>query len=104
MNREEALLMTGLLLIIRQRRRRRRIKKKKKYWVHPLLSQRHQKGLFCHLVSDLRKNETKFFQYFRMSINSYDELLTLLQERLRRQDTVMRKAVSAEEKLVVTLR
>ncbi|KAK9875838.1 hypothetical protein WA026_009623 [Henosepilachna vigintioctopunctata] len=61
---EEALL---LLLLLRRRRRRRR--QKRKFWVHPILQLREQHGQFHHLFMELRSDEEKFFNYFRMSMS-----------------------------------
>ncbi|KAL4126514.1 hypothetical protein QTP88_010736 [Uroleucon formosanum] len=82
----------------------RKRKKKRKFWVHPLLSDRSTKGLFNLFYNDLRKHEDKFFNYLRMSIKSFDELLELLQQDLTGQQTNMRECISPVEKLVVTLR
>jgi hypothetical protein len=82
----------------------RKRKKKRKFWVHPLLSDRSTKGLFNLFYNDLRKYEDKFFNYLRMSIKSFDELLELLQQDLTGQQTNMRECISPVEKLVVTLR
>jgi len=82
----------------------RKRKKNRKYWVHPLLSDRSTKGLFNLFYNDLRKYEDKFFNYLRMSVNSFDELMEKLQEDLTGQQTNMRECISPLEKLVVTLR
>lgn len=86
------------------RRKNIRKKKKKKLWVHPFISDRSRSGLFSNLYNDLRKFPEKFFNYVRMSIASFDELLELCRNDLTKQHTVLRKSISAEEKLFVTLR
>jgi len=65
---------------------------------------RSTKGLFNLFYNDLRKYEDKFFNYLRMSIKSFDELLELLQQDLTGQQTNMRECISPVEKLAVTLR
>ena len=57
-------------------------KKKRRHrcWVHPLLRTRLQTAQFYTLFYELRKDESKFLKYFRMSLKSFDELLNLLQE------------------------
>ncbi|KAL5235250.1 hypothetical protein ACI65C_002660 [Semiaphis heraclei] len=79
-------------------------KKNRKYWVHPLLSARSTKGLLNLFYNDLRKYEDNFFNYLRMSVSSFDELMEQLQEDLTGQQTNMRECISPLEKLVVTLR
>lgn len=79
-------------------------KSKRKYWVHPLVSARLLKGAFVTLVSDLQEHPLKFFNYFRMSIRSFNELANKLEDTLRSENTVMRLAVNPVEMLAVTLR
>jgi hypothetical protein len=70
---EEAVL---LALIIRRRLRKR---KPRKHCVNPLLSTRLHKGLFHTLYDDLRQDDEQFFNCFRMSTKSFDELLSVLE-------------------------
>nr|CAH7761158.1 unnamed protein product [Callosobruchus chinensis] len=79
-------------------------KQKKKLWIHPFLSDRSQSGVFTKLYHDLRKYRRKFFNYVRISIESFDELLELCRNDLSKQDTILRKSICPEEKLFVTLR
>jgi hypothetical protein len=51
------------------------MKRKRSLHVHSLLRDRLEKGLFYILYDDLRQGNRKFFQYFRMSKTSFDELL-----------------------------
>lgn len=67
---EEAAALSILVLRIR--------KKKRKYWVHPIYSERFIKGKFHTLYSDLRGHPKKFFQYFRMNVPTFDNLLKLI--------------------------
>ncbi|CAH1964553.1 unnamed protein product [Acanthoscelides obtectus] len=61
-------------------------------------------AFFFKLYGDLRKYPEKFFNYTRISIASFDELLNLCRNDLTKQDTIFRKSISAEEKLFVSLR
>ncbi|CAH1979840.1 unnamed protein product [Acanthoscelides obtectus] len=92
------------LLCYMRRRKMKKEKKKKKVWVHPFISDRNRSGIFFKLYDDLRKYPEKFFNYTRMSIASFDELLNLCRNDLTKQDTIFRKSISAEEKLFVSLR
>ena len=83
---------------------RKQNKKKKRYWVHPLLQERRSKGVFTVFYSDLRRYENKFFNYVRMSVRSFDELLNELRPSIAGQDTNMRQCITPEEKLLVTSR
>ncbi|CAG4964145.1 unnamed protein product [Parnassius apollo] len=82
-----------------------RIKKKQrsvKYWVHDINRKRNIHGEFCHLFSDLQKDPSKFFQYFRMTFEKYQELLNILD--LKKQNTRFRKPIPSEERLALCLR
>lgn len=76
----------------------------RKWWVHPINSERHLRGHFYTLYARLKADEDKFFNYFRMSIKSFDELLYSIREYIIKQDTNMRSAIPPEEMLAVTLR
>ncbi|CAH1997358.1 unnamed protein product [Acanthoscelides obtectus] len=81
-------------------RRRRKIRR---YWQHPLMAQRSTEGAYSLLMSQLRGDESKFFNYFRMSMSTFDELLKLLEKDLKKQDTRWRKSICLEEKLAIFL-
>ncbi|KAF9406212.1 hypothetical protein HW555_013331 [Spodoptera exigua] len=85
----------------RQKRRENRM-----YLVHPILNDRMTHSMFETLYPKLRQHEKKFFNYFRMSVKSFDDLLLLIEEDLSpRANYVPREdVVSAEQKLVITLR
>ena len=73
-------------------------------WVHPLNLDREKKGEFYTLYPNLRNFQKEFFAMYRMNPAKFDELLRILELRLRRSNTNMRKAISPEQKLVITLR
>ncbi|KAK0170576.1 hypothetical protein PV328_008413 [Microctonus aethiopoides] len=79
-------------------------KPEKKLWVHPINSARHQYGHYHTLYKELRKDKMKFFNYFRMSTTSFDELLLCVRDDIKHLDTNMRAAISPEEMLMITLR
>ena len=56
------------------------------------------------VYENVRNFETKFFGYYRMSIKSFDELLVLLRLHISRSNTSIRLAISAEERLTITIR
>ena len=72
-------------------------------WVHPMNNRRFEKGEFFVLYPDLRRFEDKFFNWFRMTVKKFDNLLRLIARQIRKQDTNYREAISAEEQLVITL-
>ncbi|KAF9413745.1 hypothetical protein HW555_008191, partial [Spodoptera exigua] len=78
-------------------------KNKHRFWIHPLLVTRHDGKEFNIFISNLKKFEDKFFGYTRMSVKSYEELLTKLYLNIRGQDTRFRMSISPEEKLIITI-
>ncbi|KAL0882362.1 hypothetical protein ABMA27_000863 [Loxostege sticticalis] len=78
---------------------------KRKRWVKNWLQRRND---FTHLslLNEIRNdNEEEDFQYYyRMKEACFDQLLQMVKPYLTKQDTCMRKSISAEEKLAVTLR
>jgi len=56
------------------------------------------------MFEELRSYPEKFFGYFRMSVTSFDELITFLEPAISYQNTNMRLAIPPEERLAVTLR
>ena len=56
-----------------------------------MLSCRLFKGQFYILYQDLRSYPSKFFRYFRMSIDTFDKLVNTMRPVLEQQDTSMRK-------------
>lgn len=92
------LKIIGVYLIYK--RRRRQIKR---LWVHPILEARCFESAFVNLNHQLRDDPRKFFNYFRMSITSFNELLARLENRIKHQD-MFRAAIPPIERLALTLR
>lgn len=97
-----AACVVALLLKLRNRKRKQR--RRHRYWVHPLTDQRHLKGYFCKMYNNVRQHPDKFFNYYRMSIGTFDKLLQDVGQYLQFEDTSFRNAISPEERLSVTLR
>jgi hypothetical protein len=60
--------------------------------------------MFVSLYPKLREYEPKFFNYFRMSIKYFDDLLELIKDDIAPSYQCVRDTISPEEKLVITLR
>ncbi|XP_069625366.1 uncharacterized protein [Ranitomeya imitator] len=83
----------------RQRRTQRRL-----FWIHPIIELRESRGDYHTLYDELNANPDKFSEYTRMSQDSFRELLGRVPGAIQRQDTQLRRAIPAEERLLVTLR
>jgi hypothetical protein len=76
----------------------------RRFWVHQLVSSGLLKGAISSFNVDLSDDETKFFNYFRMSKRCFEELAGRIADSIRSQDTNMRLAIGPLEMLAVTLR
>ena len=73
-------------------------------WVHPLNLQCENKGEFYSLYPDLCNFHKEFFSMYQMTPAKFDALLKLLEPRLKGTRTNTRKPISADQKLVITMR
>lgn len=85
-------------VVIKKRRAKRR------WWSHPILSHRLVTGQFHVMFNTHRMYPDKFYQFYRMSVESFDELLGLIREFIGKRDSVMRRAIDPAERLALTLR
>ncbi|XP_060856108.1 uncharacterized protein LOC132933852 [Metopolophium dirhodum] len=89
-------------------KRHQKAKKQKSYnrrhWVHPINLKRPQEGQFQVNFMSLRAHPEEFTKYYRMSITTFDELISFVRPYLTRQVTNMRSPISEEERLAITLR
>ena len=84
--------------------RRRNKQQQRQHWIHPILRDRLTHGMFITLYPSLREHDKKFFNYLRMSVKSFDDLLEIIKEDISSSNTMMRDSICPEEKLVITLR
>ena len=92
------LLCTGALMTSENK------KGEKRKWVKEWLQDRN-KYSERFLVTKLKSTEPEDYKHFlRMSDVQFDTLLKLVQTKISKQDTVMRSAISVEERLILTLR
>lgn len=79
--------------------------RKKRKWSRRWLLER-QRNSHVTLLRELSQEESNFdfINYLRMDQQTFHELLNLVSPVIHRQDTNMRNAISAEERLTATLR
>ncbi|CAH1958229.1 unnamed protein product [Acanthoscelides obtectus] len=95
---EDELAIIALILDEEEETRRKR------KWVHQAWKKRGTEGEFATLYKELVDDGTKFFEYFRMTENSFNLLLNKLEVDIAKQDTRWRKATTPRERLAVCLR
>ena len=62
-----------------------RIKRKKRKWVHVINLERKDFGEFHTLMPELRQDEKRFYIYFRMPSECFDEILSLITEDITKK-------------------
>lgn len=86
-------------------KRRKSKRNKKRLWARNWIRNRETENICQNLIQDLRNDESNGFEeHFRMSPESFDFLLEKVRPLITKKDTRMRKAISAETRLAITLR
>lgn len=70
-----------------------------RHWFMTLKKKRKTQGEFFTLYKGLADNETKFFQYFRMTKHTFQYILNKISPDLTKQNTTFREALSPVGKL-----
>ena len=83
----------------------KRIKRKKKprFWIHFIISKRQNWGYFYTIYNEIIKDQEKFFNFTRMSRETFQELFSVIRKPCLKRDTAMRNSIPVEEKLLITL-
>jgi hypothetical protein len=63
-----------------------------------------QEVLYCYLDKHDSGHDSKFFNYPRMNVESFDQLLQLIRNETEGRGKNFRQSICPEEKLVVTLK
>lgn len=101
--KRKALLITALVSQVLDDDDEDEIQTKRKWSKQWLLERR--KYSHMNLLHELQSNEpTDFKNYLRMENHTFYELLNLVRPYIEKQNTKLRESISAEERLVATLR
>lgn len=77
-------------------------KKERKYWVHPYI----EKYINCRTfiaVKKLQETDAKFLTFYRMSKESYAELVRIISPAVHQRNTHLKECASSEERILITL-
>ena len=85
------------LMILSSRMRRHR------FWVHEILRKRKEHGVFCHLVKELQLDADRHHEYFRMSAEKLEFVLSFVGPVIAKT-TVAREPIEPKQKLAICLR
>lgn len=78
-----------------------RKKTERRFWVHPYNLKREEDRRFEIFFANIKLYADKFFIYYRMSISSFDQLLTIVRPYITKQDSTFRRPICAEERLTL---
>lgn len=76
----------------------------RRFAVHPYGKKRAEKGQFNVMYEDLRRFPDTFFSYYKMSVNTFDELLNILKSDLEKEQNIKGDTIPAVERLSITLK
>lgn len=107
---DEVLVMQLYFLTKRKREKRmeqlparKKAKRTHKHWVHPIIELREAQGAYNNLVTELRSDIVRFFNFHRMTPAKFDELLALVEPIITKKH-VTREPLPPGLKLSLTLR
>lgn len=99
--RQRLVAAIAVMLLLRKKRRNR----KKRIWVRKWVERRPYQGCLSNLVNELRNEDPSMYRNFlRMTEDDFNVLLEKVAPKITKQDTNMREAISAADRLVLTLR
>ncbi|KAJ8921745.1 hypothetical protein NQ315_010655 [Exocentrus adspersus] len=94
---DELLIDTAVAVTVKSK------SKKRSRWTKNWL-QKRRKYSHTNLLEELRLEPRDWLNYMRMDINTYEELLCLVAPLIKKNDTIMRPAITPHERLSATLR
>ena len=73
-------------------------------WSKDILLRRNKEGVHALLIPRLLSDSFLYVNYFRMTKETFVELLNLVEPGLQRHNTNLRRCISTSERLALTLR
>ena len=101
------IILYAAIAVLISNRRKSLFKKKqiKRFWRRGIFRDRKLHSEYYTLYQNLRDEDREFhYRYVRMSKERFDHLLSLIRDRITKKNTQMREAITAGERLLVTLR
>ena len=104
LNRAYRLRLISLGYAYLKYKQSKKVKRRRRYWVHPILTKRSTLGAWNTCMTEMRNlYPEKHRQAFRMDVEHFQEVLSLVKDRITKNDTLFRKAIVPEQRLAVTL-
>ena len=99
------LILISAIGVMMTNRSKRLVKKKqvKRFWRRSIFRDRKLHSEYFNIYQQLREDDREMhFKYIRMSKERFDHLLSIVRDRITKQQTNYREPISAEERLVMT--
>lgn len=105
MEEDDIVVALCIIMIASAIKKIRRRQRRQRRWVRPWIQRRQQHGAHHALIQELTTEDAGGFRNFlRMDQADFKELLGKVTTLIQQQDTWMREAISASERLSITLR
>lgn len=105
MEEDEIIVSVCILLLACAVQRLKSKRRRPRYWVRPWIKWRSQHGSHHALMQELCAEDPQGSKNFlRMDSSDFEDFLPKVSPIIQRQDTNMREAISASERLLITLR
>jgi hypothetical protein len=95
-------ILAGVVLLLSKRRRT--IQGRRRLWTHEWLKKRDELGFYSNLIELKETDEVRYANFLRMDHDTFDILLSLVEEKIARKNTNMRSCISPGERLTITIR
>lgn len=103
--RRKILLQCALKYVSDKRNRKRNRKRQRRYWIRPTNTRRDEQGAAINLVIEMALYDMEwYYNYMRMSPNTFYELLELITPLIQKTTTNFRKPLPPHLRLSLTLR
>ncbi|XP_037807958.1 putative nuclease HARBI1 [Lucilia sericata] len=78
--------------------------KERRVWINPTLAKRKTDNIEARLLADVLWEETGYRNYSPLNIDDFERIHEMVYPKIKKQDTVMRVAITARIRLAITLR
>jgi hypothetical protein len=74
------------------------------HWVHPIIKKKRKNSVsFTHYLVNYEMTQTGFFNYFEMSVSSFDEMHRRMKESVQSCSSKMKNCIQPVEMLAVAI-
>jgi hypothetical protein len=77
--------------------------KRKRLWVDPIIEKREKENTLQKFLQELPCDKNTFQNFTRLSLETFDFIVNLISDKIRRKDASYRRRITAEQRLCVTV-